>query len=68
MKIVFFGTPSFAASNLDFLHKKGHNIVSVISSPDKEKGRGKKKHREVKEGDRVGDKDKGERICVKCSL
>ncbi|MAO72218.1 MAG: methionyl-tRNA formyltransferase [Flavobacteriales bacterium] len=42
MKIVFFGTPSFAAKNLDFLDKKGHNIVSVISSPDKEKGRGKK--------------------------
>ena len=42
MKIVFFGTPSFAATNLDFLHMKGHNIVSVVSSPDKEKGRGKK--------------------------
>tara|TARA_B100000683_G_scaffold94300_1_gene93055 strand:+ start:2491 stop:3471 length:981 start_codon:yes stop_codon:yes gene_type:complete len=42
MKIVFFGTPSFAATNLDFLKKKGHNIISVISSPDKEKGRGKK--------------------------
>jgi len=42
MKIVFFGTPSFAATNLDFLNKKGHNIISVISSPDKEKGRGKK--------------------------
>ena len=42
MKIVFFGTPSFAAMNLDFLYQKRHNIISVISSPDKEKGRGKK--------------------------
>lgn len=42
MKIVFFGTPSFAAMNLDFLNQKGHNIVSIISSPDKERGRGKK--------------------------
>ena len=42
MKIVFFGTPSFAATTLEFLHLKGHNIVSVVSSPDKEKGRGKK--------------------------
>ena len=42
MKIVFFGTLHLSATNLDFLHKKGYNIVSVISSPDKEKGRGKK--------------------------
>ena len=42
MKIVFFGTPFFAAFNLEFLFKKKHNIISVISAPDKEKGRGKK--------------------------
>jgi len=42
MKIVFFGTPGFAATNLHFLHEKGLNIVSVISAPDKQKGRGKK--------------------------
>ena len=42
MRIVFFGTPVFAATNLSFLHEKGINIVSVVSAPDKQKGRGKK--------------------------
>ncbi|MBT6809121.1 MAG: methionyl-tRNA formyltransferase [Flavobacteriales bacterium] len=42
MKIVFFGTPAFAASNLEFLHKKGIEISAVVSAPDKQKGRGKK--------------------------
>lgn len=42
MRIVFFGTPGFAATNLSFLHEKGINIVSVVSAPDKQKGRGKK--------------------------
>ena len=42
MRIVFFGTPGFAAKNLSFLHEKGINIISVVSAPDKPKGRGKK--------------------------
>lgn len=42
MRIVFFGTPGFAAINLNYLYEKGVNIVSVISAPDKQKGRGKK--------------------------
>ncbi len=42
MKIVFFGTPAFAASNMEFLHKKGIEISAVVSAPDKQKGRGKK--------------------------
>lgn len=42
MRIVFFGTPGFAATNLNYLYEKGVNIVSVISAPDKQKGRGKK--------------------------
>ena len=42
MKIVFFGTPEFAANNLEYLHKNGVEILQVISAPDKQKGRGKK--------------------------
>ena len=49
MKIVFFGTPAFAASNMEFLHKKGIRISAVVSAPDKQKGRGKKiQHTDVK--------------------
>ena len=42
MRIIFFGTPLFAANNLEFLYKNNIDIVSIISAPDKEKGRGKK--------------------------
>ena len=42
MKIVFFGTPFFAATNLEFLYENNIEIVSIVSAPDKEKGRGKK--------------------------
>lgn len=41
MKVVFFGTPSFAVTILDFLYKKGAEIVAVVSRPDKPKGRSK---------------------------
>ncbi len=39
MKVVFFGTPEFAASVLQFLFENGVNIVAVISKPDRPKGR-----------------------------
>jgi len=39
MKVVFFGTPSFAAEVLDFLLQKGVEIVAIISKPDRAKGR-----------------------------
>ncbi|MGN1319037.1 MAG: methionyl-tRNA formyltransferase [Lachnospirales bacterium] len=41
MKIVFMGTPDFAVYSLDALIKN-HEVVAVISQPDKPKGRGKK--------------------------
>lgn len=41
MKIVFMGTPDFAVHTLDALIKN-HEVVAVISQPDKPKGRGKK--------------------------
>ena len=42
MKIVFMGTPEFALPSLDMLVKEGHEIVAVVTQPDKPKGRGKK--------------------------
>lgn len=41
MNIVFMGTPDFAVESLKNLIKH-HNVVAVISQPDKPKGRGKK--------------------------
>lgn len=42
MKIIFMGTPDFAVECLDILVKSNHNIISVITSEDKQAGRGKK--------------------------
>jgi methionyl-tRNA formyltransferase len=39
MKIVFFGTPRFAAEILEHLVKNGHDIIAVVTRPDKAKGR-----------------------------
>jgi methionyl-tRNA formyltransferase len=41
MRIVFFGTPYFAANNLNTLISEGHNIVALVTPPDSRKGRGK---------------------------
>lgn len=43
MKIVFFGTPDFAAVSLRKLIEKKFDVVSVVTVPDKQKGRGQKK-------------------------
>lgn len=40
MKILFMGTPDFAKQNLEALYEAGHEIVGVVSAPDKPKGRG----------------------------
>jgi methionyl-tRNA formyltransferase len=42
MRIVFFGTPQFAANVLSFLLKNHLNIVAVVTKPDKPQGRSKK--------------------------
>ena len=42
MKIVFMGTPDFAVATLNALVEAKHNIVGVITSPDKPAGRGYK--------------------------
>lgn len=41
MKIVFMGTPDFAVPSLRILLKNGHEILGVVTTPDKERGRGK---------------------------
>ena len=41
MKIVFFGTPYFAATNLSALINTGYDIAAIICPPDSKKGRGK---------------------------
>lgn len=40
MKILFMGTPDFAVFSLRALIEAGHEIVGVLSQPDKPKGRG----------------------------
>lgn len=40
MKIIFAGTPAFAATALDALVAAGHSIVIVLTQPDRPAGRG----------------------------
>ncbi len=40
MKILFMGTPDFAASCLGALVDHGEDIVAVVTQPDRQKGRG----------------------------
>ena len=42
MKIVFMGTPDFSVNALENIAKAGHDVVGVITQPDKPKGRGGK--------------------------
>lgn len=44
MKIVFAGTPAFAATALDALHADGIEIVLVLTQPDRPAGRGMQLH------------------------
>ncbi|GAO30354.1 methionyl-tRNA formyltransferase [Geofilum rubicundum] len=42
LRILFMGTPEFAAHHLKVLHERGAHIVAVITAPDKPAGRGQK--------------------------
>lgn len=42
MKIVFMGTPDFAESSLKAVYEAGHEILAVVTNPDKPSGRGMK--------------------------
>ena len=41
MKTVFFGTPEFAVPPLQALMGSGHDVIAVVTQPDRRKGRGK---------------------------
>lgn len=42
MKIVFMGTPDFAEASLKALYEAKHEILAVVTNPDKPSGRGMK--------------------------
>jgi methionyl-tRNA formyltransferase len=42
LRIIFMGTPEFAVSSLETLIQNKHNVVAVITAPDKPQGRGLK--------------------------
>lgn len=41
MRLIFFGTPKFAVASLQALLGSSHQIVGVVTQPDRPKGRGK---------------------------
>ena len=40
MRVLFWGTPAFAVPSLDALATAGHELVGVVSQPDRRRGRG----------------------------
>jgi len=42
MKIVFMGTPEFAIPSIQKIHSSSHSLLSVVTQPDRPKGRGQK--------------------------
>lgn len=42
LRIVFFGTPEFAVPTLDALLRSRHQVVGVVTQPDRPRGRGQK--------------------------
>ena len=42
MKIVFMGTPDFAEKSLEAIYNSGHEILAVVTNPDRPTGRGMK--------------------------
>ena len=42
MRIIFWGTPEYSVKSLEVLKNSNHDIVAVISQPDKKRSRGNK--------------------------
>ena len=40
LRIVYFGTPSFAVPSLEALLRSRHEVVALVSQPDRHRGRG----------------------------
>ena len=50
MRVIFMGTPDFSVGTLEEIIKAGHEVVLVVSQPDKAVGRSKAlKYTPVKE-------------------
>ena len=41
LKVVFLGTPDFAVESLNAIHQSHHEVVGVVTMPDKKQGRGR---------------------------
>ena len=42
MKIIFMGTPDFSVPSLKSIYKSEHELIAIVTVPDKERGRGQK--------------------------
>ena len=42
MKVIFLGTPDFSVSSLNAIYESGHQIIAIVSQPDRVQDRGKK--------------------------
>jgi methionyl-tRNA formyltransferase len=42
MNIIFMGTPNFSIPSLKILIESKHNLLAVVTAPDKQRGRGRK--------------------------
>ena len=42
LKVIFFGTPEFAKTCLEAVHRSSHEVVGVVTVADKASGRGRK--------------------------
>lgn len=42
MRIIFMGTPDFAKESLEAVYNAGHEVLAVVTNPDRPKGRGMK--------------------------
>ena len=41
LKVIFMGSPDFAVPSLEKIHESQHDILAVVSNPDKRRGRGR---------------------------
>ena len=42
MRIIFWGTPEYSIPSLDIFIKSKHEVIAVVSQPDKKRSRGNK--------------------------
>ena len=42
MRIIFWGTPEYSIASLDYFIKSKHEVIGVVSQPDKKRSRGNK--------------------------